>query len=656
MSINDSKRIIGSVVYVDSARTNVLLNHDLKSDLYSYSGNLTIVSQVGGYVLFPSGVGEYIVGIITSAYEKEDTDFDRDPKGILTLHLMQPNRTIRTNLLGTLKGNEELGFSFVKGISIYPSLGADALIPNNNQIKSILSYQLSKNNEEDMLVSVGKSPIYQNVNIDLSLQNLFAYCLGIIGNTGSGKSYTVASLIQQCILSLNKQAKELDKEAKPKFIIFDINGEYANAFGVGQYTKEIHKVYLNGKDFKLPLWAFDNHEICKIFRASPQVQAPTLEKLLDRLRKGDNFSSDQYNYYKYAVSYLLALKESPQDKSIRKNLHKFIQGNDKLLEKLGGDDKKNLFSEDDLKFNTENMLHEEDIKIIDKIICGMPLEQHANQKSDLVSDSIDEASEEKYFDIRELDNSVNWQRVFKSNQDDDDSFQSSKNHENTIGLRIRIRKFFTEPRYKVFIPNENDQSNAKKEYGSLVEEIVLSEQSVTVIDCSMLDQEVLPFFCAVMGRVLLSERQTKGEDRHKQPWCLILEEAHNYVRPYRKGERDEIKLCREIFERIAKEGRKFGLSLIIASQRPSEISETILSQCANFIVHRLQNPIDIDFFKKILPSGSKEVLDQVTILKPGETMIMGTSSNVPSKVQVDLPRKKPQGHSPVLSQEWIINR
>ncbi len=140
--------------------------------------------------------------------------------------------------------------------------------------------------------------------------------------------------------------------------------------------------------------------------------------------------------------------------------------------------------------------------------------------------------------------------------------------------------------------------------------------------------------------------------RYKHPWVLVLEEAHNYARPPRADEQRGQTLSRLAFERIAKEGRKFGLSLVIASQRPSEISQTIISQCANFISHRLQNPDDIDHFKRIIPMQARRLLDQVTILASGEAIVFGSAFHVPTRVQFDRPRPGPYSQTAAPYHEW----
>jgi DNA helicase HerA-like ATPase len=169
----------------------------------------------------------------------------------------------------------------------------------------------------------------------------------------------------------------------------------------------------------------------------------------------------------------------------------------------------------------------------------------------------------------------------------------------------------------------------------------------------MLANDVLPFFCGVLGRIVLELREHADPGkRTAQPFVLVLEEAHNYLKPPREHEPAGTRLSRETFERVAKEGRKFGLSLVVASQRPSDVSATVLSQCANYVVHRIQNPDDIEFFKRILPLGSRDLLDQIPILAPGDALLMGSAVNVPVRVRIRPPSPPPTSETPKPWQDW----
>ncbi len=226
-------------------------------------------------------------------------------------------------------------------------------------------------------------------------------------------------------------------------------------------------------------------------------------------------------------------------------------------------------------------------------------------------------------------------------------------HLTTLKLRLATR--LDDPRWQAFL-NYDEGDAPVRSLEDWMNRLGLGKREgprVSVIDLSMLSHEVLPYACTVIGRVLLEARENlPAAKRYKHPWVLVLEEAHNYARPPRADEQRGQTLSRLAFERIAKEGRKFGLSLIIASQRPSEISQTIVSQCANFISHRLQNPDDIDHFRKIIPIQARRLLDQVTILASGEAIVFGSAFHVPTRVQFDRPNPGPYSQTAAPYLEW----
>lgn len=219
-------------------------------------------------------------------------------------------------------------------------------------------------------------------------------------------------------------------------------------------------------------------------------------------------------------------------------------------------------------------------------------------------------------------------------------------------LRMRLRTRLADKRWSVFTNYENlGIKNTSDWFKSLG--FTAGASRVTIIDLSMLAHEVLPFACSAIGRVLLEAREKLAAgQRYESPWVIVLEEAHNYARPSRQDEDRGQALSRKAFERIAKEGRKFGLSLVVASQRPSEISPTIISQCANFFSHRLQNPDDIDHFKRIIPRQAQRLLDQVTVLASGEAIVFGSAVHVPSRVQVKIPSQEPSSITSAPFADW----
>jgi DNA helicase HerA-like ATPase len=139
--------------------------------------------------------------------------------------------------------------------------------------------------------------------------------------------------------------------------------------------------------------------------------------------------------------------------------------------------------------------------------------------------------------------------------------------------------------------------------------------------------------------------------RCRYPTALVLEEAHHYI-PAGTNLTERQQRAREVFERIAKEGRKYGLSLVVASQRPSELSRTVLSQCNSFIVHRIQNPDDKEYFKSVMPSVSRDLLDQLPSLAQQTALILGDCVTIPAQVMINDVDPKPDSHDPQFAAKW----
>ena len=147
---------------------------------------------------------------------------------------------------------------------------------------------------------------------------------------------------------------------------------------------------------------------------------------------------------------------------------------------------------------------------------------------------------------------------------------------------------------------------------------------------------------------MLEEVEEKGDDRRKQPVHLILDEAHRYI----KKDAEYI-LKENIFERIAREGRKFSLYLLISSQRPSELSSTVLSQCGNYIIHRIQNEIDMKYIYSVLPYFSDDYTTKIKQSVPGESLIFGNCVPMPLQVKTHRANPDPNSENCDISKEWF---
>lgn len=180
--------------------------------------------------------------------------------------------------------------------------------------------------------------------------------------------------------------------------------------------------------------------------------------------------------------------------------------------------------------------------------------------------------------------------------------------------------------------------------------------NIVVIDLSLLASEVLENVTALIGRLIHEFLQrlsdpVSGIGRGEFPVVLVLEEAQNYIREVRN---EEESISKQVFERIAREGRKFGLGLVVASQRPSELSKTVLSQCNSFIVHRMQNPEDLRYFREIVPGIYGQLLDQLPALAPRSALVLGECVQAPAVVEMREVNPAPRSKNPKFYRSWTL--
>ncbi|MPM38925.1 hypothetical protein SDC9_85556 [bioreactor metagenome] len=173
---------------------------------------------------------------------------------------------------------------------------------------------------------------------------------------------------------------------------------------------------------------------------------------------------------------------------------------------------------------------------------------------------------------------------------------------------------------------------------------------ITIIDVSQLPFEVLETVTALLGRIILEfVSYFMPDNRGKYPIVIVLEEAQNYI----AEQKDSV--AKTVFERIAREGRKYGISLIVCSQRPSELSKTVLSQCNSFIIHRLQNPEDQKYIRGLISSANADILDQLPIIPQQHAIVTGDCVRTPIQVRIDDVNPTPNSHNPKYIEHWLSN-
>lgn len=659
-----NEREVGRVVGVSNFRVTVLLDPEIRSQVRAFPHHITLITQIGGYLLFPVAPGESAVGIVVGAFEDEAMEPDVDRA--MTLQLTRARRTLRVNLLGQLVESRP----FETGISVYPALETPAYLPTEDDLRHILEYEPPhETKEKDFSLPVGTSPIYARQPVKASFNDLLSRPFGVIGNTGSGKSCSVASIIQTALAAEERTAKQA------KFIILDINGEYRAAFPAeteddAAEACELNTAYVDGKKFVLPLWSFNLNELVSFFEASQATQVPVLERAITAAREQSVDTTQAARNLRKLVSlvdtctvYLDTLSgytSDPTSAYVGNKVNAIVEHVESTMAQIAEItdtvvpiptfvcDFASRAESIRQAGITDHNIHPNAVSTI-----AMTVLEAKTTLEDMRNVAVTQggirpviADSPIAFASRVLLGDALFYQVISR-------FRGQERIQEYIAtLRLRIHRQLSDKRWSVF--TEETESEFREVVTSLTGD---QDARVVIVDCSLLAHDVLPFFCAIFGRLLLEMREHADPgQRTVQPYVIVLEEAHNYLKPRREDESLGLQLAREAFERIAKEGRKFGLSLLIASQRPSDVSATVLAQCANFLVHRIQNPEDIDYFKKILPTGSRDLLDQLPILAPGNGILLGSALNVPARLKVRLPNPKPKSDTPQPWDAWKAGR
>lgn len=662
LAFADSLRI-GSVDFVSPDEIKVLLDIEAPNDVALNTGMPRPFPRINSYALLPSDSGFLVAQIEWITIERSQYPKRKGMQDFGVIDLPFPLRKMSLTPLGMLreeKHGRESNYKFSRGVETFPTVGDPVLLPLQDQLKSIVE------SGENRRVKIGTSPLASNADVSVDPDRLFGRHLAILGNTGSGKSCSVAGIIRWSIEAA-KAAKGNDDSVNSRFIILDPNGEYLEAFkdmdNVRLFAVEANKEK-NIHQLQVPLWFWNSAEWCAFTQASSKVQRPTLIQALRTVRDGHisaNMVTPSHSMRRLlrTIVSIISIERAqgnpwgnfPKNKSFFEKLQKWQvslsantaynqQENNALAQLKGKID--HLVQVRSIQYANMDFTPAE----VDELIALASIAHSAFGGSDRDVLPID-ADIPRKFSGEELLRSIEANAELMGNTD----------HVET--MLMRIRTLLSDSRMKTITSCDNDLT-LEKWLDDYICPSNTAGGAITVIDLSLVPAEVIHIVTAVIARMTLEalQRYRRLNDGKTLPTTLIMEEAHTFIRRYVSDseETPTYSMCTQVFEKIAREGRKFGLGLVLSSQRPSELSPTVLSQCNTFLLHRISNDRDQELVNKLVPDNLRGLLRELPTLPSQRAILLGWASELPVMVQMNYLSKeqRPLSNDPEYWNTWTV--
>ena len=540
---DSANTVIGHVVDVQGN----LLMATLVEDDQGYAPTVTIgdedvlVGQLGSYVAVKQNE-VHIIAIVTRMTEQESLAAPTiETPGDDTARLPFAKRIARLTPVGSIVGDGQ----FERGVTQYPTTGAEVHAIGSADIARMFDRFQSKG------LAVGTLASHPSLKVCLDPTNLFGRHSAILGQTGSGKSWTVASIVQ----------KTVEVMSKAHIIILDLHGEYCWKRDDGNqhyaFSDSIVR-HVDARDLEIPYWLMTYAELCDL--------------LIDRTEQA---AHNQTAFFRDTLRQLREKEKTP----------------------LG----------------------------LERVTVDTPV----------------------YFSLDELVAEVN-----------------TKNSEMVQGARgpkqgdmfgvfdrflVRLESRMNDVRYDFLLKPRVRTSSAS--LSALLRDFVglgTPKAAVTVIDLSSVPFDVRPTVAAQIGRLAFEFNYWNPEYR-EFPILLMCEEAHTYIP---RDSESQFTGSRKSMERIAKEGRKYGVGLAVVSQRPHEVSETVLAQCGTFICLRITNPNDQNYVRSLVPESEGDLVSVLAGLARGEALVLGEAVPLPTRLQFEKPNPTPNSDDVDFYDKW----
>lgn len=534
--------------------------------------------------------------------------------------------SVKIELLGEFAGTR-----FIAGTIKKPTLTSTLRVINEEELDIIMG----KADENSLYI--GKSPIYKDRSIYANINDLFSNHLAIFGNSGSGKSCSVSRIVQNIFLNQNFLAQNAN------LFIFDAYGEYKNAF---RDINKINPVYqykfltTNPTEetdmlFQLPVFLFTNDDVALLLNADNHAQLTIIERMmkLAKLFSRNDAATEKLKNHLIAKA-IQSVLFSNQNASGKKNdIFTIISSCQtpafNMNTEIQGIGYTRRFSEC-FKIDSKGEFGE-------SVLINEYIAKNLNEE---LESSI-EVPVNAFFTLKDMEKALDFTLIgegFLNNRQMQDS---------AIILKVRLHSIINSRNSLYF---DIKQFITLEQYISSL--IVLNHRRSQIININLedVDDNLAKVIVKIVSKMIFDFSKSR-KIRASIPFHLIIEEAHRYV----VADNDKFLLGYNIFERIAKEGRKYGVLIDLISQRPVDISETVVAQMSNFLVLKMTHPKDLEYIEKMLPNVSSDIIEKLNSLQSGTLVSFGNAFKIPLLIKMDLPNPLPYSSNCDVIARWKGN-
>lgn len=532
------------------------------------------------------------------------------------------DKELKIRFLGEYQGKK-----YLNGVLRKPLLNSNIRVINGEELMELVGTYSDKS------FILGDSAIYKNFKVCPSINSLFSNHLAIFGNSGSGKSCGVARIVQN-IFSNNAL-----NPINANLFIFDAYGEYKNAFkSLNSINSNYNYKFITTNptdtdDFILdiPVHLLNLDDWALLLQASNHSQLPIIENTikLAKIFSQENENARRLKNHLIAKA-LLAILFSSETTSNKKNeIFTIIEVCNTPEFNFGtvipGVGYTRLFSE---CFEIDSHGNFGESVLITEYILKHILDDSENF----------EVPKDAYYTLKDFANAMEFTLISEGFQHNDNLYSDSiilKVRLNSI-ITSKVGKYFTGGKY---IPVQDYINSLMNKNGKKSQIININLEDIDDTYAKV----IVKIFCR-----LIFEYSKGLEKRASIPFHLFLEEAHRYI----QKDNDTFLIGYNIFDRIAKEGRKYGVILDIISQRPVEISDTVIAQCSNFLIFKMTHPLDIKYIEEMLPNISSDIVEKQKVLQPGTCVGFGGAFKIPMIVKLEMPNPMPYSSNCDVSSCW----